>query len=407
MHHPPAHSATALPTLNFGIPICGKVLKLSLIRDWLVLTAMLGLSPFTWGQSIPSETPAGTGIPPKAGWYEIPNTQLAPHCPADPSIEGNSGCRAVVNAWNGGVADTKRNRLIIWGGGHGDYYGNEVYGLDLNSMKMSRLTEPSPVTNVTRCPEAYDDGRPSSRHTYNGLAYLAGQHKMFVFGGSKANCGFMSADTWALDLAKMEWRNMDPHGADSPSNNPGVTADYDPNSGMVFLSDTANFFRYDPAKNAYTRLKPLSGVDYRLSGVIDPKRKLFFMVGGPGQFWAIDIQPGSNFTAQDWSHKVTGCEPLLHALYPGLAFDPERKLIVGWAGGDTVYLFHSDTRACTSESYPGGPGPEQANGTFGRFRYFPELGVFALVNDWKQNAFLLRLAPSTNPVATPAQPSNN
>jgi len=43
-------------------------------------------------------------------------------------------------------ADTKSNRLIIWGGGHGDYFGNEVYGLDLNNMTMSRLTEPSPVT---------------------------------------------------------------------------------------------------------------------------------------------------------------------------------------------------------------------------------------------------------------------
>jgi hypothetical protein len=313
----------------------------------------------------------------------------------------------VVAAWNGGIADTKRNRLIIWGGGHGDYYGNEVYGLDLNSMTMSRLTEPSPVTNVTSCPEAYGDGQPSSRHTYNGMAYLARQDKIFVFGGSKANCGFMSGGTWTFDLAKLEWKNMDPHGGDSPANNPGVIADYDPNSGMVFLSDTANFFRYDFAENTYTRLKPLSGIDYHLSGVIDPKRKLFFMIGGSGQFWAIDIQAGSNFTVQDWSHKATGCDALLHAPYPGLAYDPERKLIVGWAGGDTVYLFHPDTHTCSPQIYPGGPGLAQPNGTFGRFRYFPELGVFALVNDWKQNAFLLRLAATTNPVAPPVQQSNN
>jgi len=407
MDHPPARSAAALLTPRFAIPMFGKAFRLSSICNWLVLTTMLWVTPLARGPGITSETAAGTRISQRAGWSEIPNTQLGPHCPADPSIEGGSGCRAVVNAWNGGVADTKRNRLIVWGGGHGDYYGNEVYGLDLNNMKMSRLTEPSPVTNIVSCPEAYGDGRPSSRHTYNGLAYLARQDKMFVFGGSKANCGFMSGGTWTLDLARMEWRSMDPHRGDSPANHPGVIADYDPNTGMVFLSDTANFFRYDFTENTYTRLKPLSGMDYHLSGVIDPKRKLFFMIGGSGQFWAIGIQAGSNFTAQDWSHKVTGCDPLLYAHYPGLAYDPQSELIVGWAGGDTVYLFHPDTRACSSRTYPGGPGPAQPNGTFGRFRYFPQLDVFALVNDWKQNAFLLRLAATTNPVATPAQPSNN
>jgi hypothetical protein len=300
-----------------------------------------------------------------------------------------------------------RNRLIIWGGGHNDYYGNEVYALDLNNMTMSRLTDPSPVTNVKNCPEAYDDGRPSARHTYNGLAYLAALDKMFLYGGSKANCGFMSAGTWTFDLRKMEWRNMDPHGGDSAASNPGAIAEYDPYRGMVFLSDLANLFLYDPAKNSYARLQVLSGVDYHLSGVIDPETRLFFMIGGPGQLWAIDIAAGSKFALQDWSHKVTGCERLLHAPSPGLAYDPDQRVIAGWTGGDSVYLFHSDTHTCTAETYPGGPGPAQPNGTFGRFRYFPRLGVFALVNDWKQNAFLLRLARPTNPVATPLQPSNN
>ncbi len=97
------------------------------------------------------------------------------------AVQGDTGCSAVITAWNGAIADTRRNRLIIWGGGHSDYYGNEVYALDLNNMTMSRLTDPSLVTNVKSCPEAYDDGRPSARHTYNGLAYITAQDKMFVY----------------------------------------------------------------------------------------------------------------------------------------------------------------------------------------------------------------------------------
>jgi hypothetical protein len=407
MEHAQGHCDGTLPKGISGISEFRKVFNLSASCKWLVLTAMLGLSSLVWGQSKIPETAAAPSLPTKAGWYEIPNTQLAPHCPMVPGIEANTGCKAVVNAWNGGVADTKRNRLIIWGGGHSDYFGNEVYALDLNSMTISRLTEPSPVTNVRSCPEAYDDGRPSARHTYSGLAYLAELDKMYVFGGSKSSCGYMSGGTWEFDLAKLEWKRMDPHGGDRPASNAGAVADYDPNSGMVFLSDTANLFRYDPAKNVYTSVTVVSGVDYHLSGVIDPHGKLFFLIGGPGQLWAIDIGKGSKYIVQDWSHKVSGCEPLLHAPYPGLAYDPERKLIVGWAGGDTVYFLNSDTRACSSETYPGGPGPAQPNGTFGRFRYFPGLGVFALLNDWKENAFLLRLGAATNPVATPAPPGNN
>jgi hypothetical protein len=375
-------------------------------RNGLILLGMACVCGPAMPQSKKLPSTQRDAIPTNPGWYEIPSTQIAPLCPSNPAVEGNTGCRAVISAWNGGIADTIGNRLILWGGGHNDYFGNELYALDLNTLTMSRLTDPSAPTNVNDCPEAYPDGRPSARHTYNGLAYLPHQNSMFAYGGSKSVCGGMSDATWAFDLATLNWRKTEPHGIDRPANNPGVVADYDPNSGMVFLSDTLSFFRYDPAANKYQKLNSLRGVDYHLSGVIDPVRKLFFMIGGPAQFWAIDIQPGSRFALQDWARKVHGCDALLHANSPGLAYDLDSKQIVGWAGGDTVYLFDPDTRTCTAETHTAGPGPAQPNGTFGRFRYFPSLGVFALVNGWKQNAFLLRLS-STNGVAAPSQHSNN
>jgi hypothetical protein len=351
-------------------------------------------------QNTPAMPPVKT-IPQRSGWYEIPETQLAPHCPSDPVIQGNSGCRAVITAWSGGIADTKRNRLIIWGGGHADYFGNEVYALDLNNLTIVRLNDPSPITNLASCPEAYPDGRPSARHTYNSLAYISGQDRMFAYGGGKSACGFLSRGTWTLGLDQLQWTSMDPHRGDTPANTPGVVADYDPNSGMVFLSDGADFFRYDPVKNSYTSLHPLRDVDYHLSGVIDSKRKLFLMMGGPGQLWVIDIKPGSKYIPQDWSHATHGCDALLKAPYPGLAYEPERQSIVGWAGGDTVYIFNPDTKTCTPETYSGGPGSAQPNGTMGRFRYFPALGVFSVVNDWKQNAFTLRLSQAASLVGRP------
>jgi hypothetical protein len=67
--------------------------------------------------------------------------------------------------------------------------------------------------------------------------------------------------------------------------------------------------------------------------------------------------------------------------------------MIGWAGGDTIYVLDLDTKACTAVTHGGGPGAQNANGTMGRFRYFPSLNVFAVICDWKRNAFTLRLSP--------------
>ena len=89
-----------------------------------------------------------------AGWQDLTNTKLKSVCPADSFGGINYAfadyCGAVITAWSGAAADTKRNRLIIWGGGHVDYSGNEVYSLNLGSAPptMTRLTDPSDFTKT-------------------------------------------------------------------------------------------------------------------------------------------------------------------------------------------------------------------------------------------------------------------
>lgn len=190
---------------------------------------------------------------------------------------------------------------------------------------------------------------------------------MFVHGGAKSPCGTMSDATWVLDLGTLQWSRREPHQGDTPAATPGVAADFDPVSGLVFLTDTRGFFSYDARTNTYTRLKSYEGMDYHLTGVIDPPRRLFFLVGGTCQFWSIDIRPRSKYELRDWSRRVRGCETLMHTPYPGLAYDPRQRAIVGWAGGDTAYVFRPDAAACTAVAYRGGPGASQPNGTHGRF----------------------------------------
>jgi hypothetical protein len=336
------------------------------------------------------------------GWHELPNTKLGSVCPSNnPEYAFGSNCMNVIAAWSGGIADDARNRLIIWGGGHNDYYGNELYALDLNRSVLTRLNDPSPLNPGPAplpCTPALPDGKPNTRHTYGGLSYIAHADRMYAFGGIVAcTNGGGSNDTWTLNLATLQWTRMDPHKGTEPRTINGVSmSDYDPNTKLVFMENTRDFYSYDFDKNTYARLQyDTREISYHMSAVIDPKRKLFILFGGEwdgnGGIKVINIAPHSNYQIQDWNAHVKGCEKLRNVAYPGLAYDPVQSLIVGWGGGDAVYLFDPDAKTCKTVSYPNGPGDGQHNGTHGRFRYFPKLDVFALVNDVNENAYTLRL----------------
>ena len=360
------------------------------------VTATAAADPTKLASASVTVTAVTSGLPTSLGWYQIPNTQQAPVCPAD-----TTGCQNVIAAWGSGIADTKRNRLVFWGGGHGDYGGNEVYALDLNTLQMLRLNNHSPL-NTGSCIETLSDGNPNARHSYDDLAYIASADQMFSYTGALyCSNGSGSTAVWTLDLPTLTWAQkitstLTPNGG-------FASADYDPNSGNVFVHTESwgMFGKYNLASNTMTTLATFLDVNYYVTAVVDPKRKAFFMFGA-NQAFRIDIS-GADTTYGLHTLAATGCS-FISADAPGAAYDPVQDRVVGWSGGNTVYLYNPDTDSCTSVTYPNGPGAPQANGTNGRFRYFPALNVFALVNDWQQNAFALRLTSGGGSPPPPAAP---
>jgi hypothetical protein len=337
-------------------------------------------------------TDGGGTLCPGLGWCEVTNTKLREVCSTDPAVQGVMGCKGVTGAWGGGIADQTRNRLIVWGGGHNDYYGNEIYAFNLDGLTVQRLNEPSaPNPTPKQCIGVLPDNTPNSRHSYNGLAYLRHSEQMLVFSGAIAcQPGGFSNDTWTLDLASLRWTLKDPtHGGPPAAGVPAMA--YDPVSRLAFVHDTAALWTYDDASNTYTRVIEDAAIDYHLTAEIDLKRRLLILFGG-GQVRAVALDKGT-YQMQTWDTLVTGCNPIRDAAYPGLAYDPVQGLIVGWAGGDAVYLFDPDAKACTAVTHGGGPGPQQDNGTNGRFRYFEQQKAFVVLNDVDQNVFSLRLTP--------------
>ena len=194
-------------------------------------------------------------IPTTLGWHQMPNTKLRSVCAAEqgfPQVWGAEGCSGITEDWNGGVMDTTRNRLIIWGGGHNGYYGNEIYAVNLDTQTIERLNDPG-LPIATSCTEAIAGGtQPNSRHTYDGIEYVPTADLMFVFGGS-LGCmtGEFGADTWTFDFKAKKWTRITPTGP-IPWGDAGVMTAYDPVTGLVFLHDRKHLYSY----NVATRTTP-------------------------------------------------------------------------------------------------------------------------------------------------------
>jgi hypothetical protein len=350
-----------------------------------------------------------SGVTPGLGWTDLVGQQIAPNCPPNPGTNGS--CYGTVEAWNGAVGDTTRNRMCLPGdGGHNDYQGNEIYCLDMNTLTISRLSDPSNPT--PRCSLAYSDGRSSSRHEYGGSTYIPTTDRIFRWGGvwDCAAGGFQN-DTWEINPAAITlgssglsgWSQIN-NGSVSPtpcagSGNPQTA--YDPNNNVVWVNEnctTGGLWSYNPTTKVYTqRLNAANNLTVHQQIVLDPSRKVIMRFGDGGA-QKIDI---SNMASPVMT-SVTGCAALNSEVAPGLAYDSSNQLIVGWPNfGNTVWLYNATTDTCSSLTFPNGPtdshhtgSPSTTNGTYGRFQYFPSCDCFALINDWDLDAFTLKISSS-------------
>ncbi len=373
------------------------------VRDAGVRDAGTSNPPGDAGTVVTGSRDGGSPFP--LGWSRLPGTTLTSVCHESDRFFGfNQDCRAIINAWSGGVGDTKRNRLVVWGGGHSDYYGNEVYALDLGQRKLLRLNDPTPLSTYSECVSTLSDGKPTTRHTYGGLTYLPKLDKMALFGGV-ASCqagGFMD-DVFLLDFAALDatpqsaanWEHVIAH---VPNLNYGGilgASDYDPVSDLTLVyTSRGQLLAFNAATNTAPVVGTLSNDDgYHYTGVVEPALRQFFIIGG-GHAWSWALGSGTNAPAVDLKSQLKGCDPLISADYPGLVYDPDEKRIVAWAGGPTVYVVDLATKTCTPHTFTANaPGAQVNQGTHGRFRYFPAYKTFLLVNEPEEDAFVLNFSP--------------
>jgi hypothetical protein len=337
-------------------------------------------------------------------WYEVPNSKIRDVLP-NPLPPGTTGPAAVVSAWSGAAYDTARDCYIVTGGGHGDYAGNELYSLCLNTLQWQRIWGPTPNASIPPVTqggsETYLNGDPASVHTYGGLQYLPNVDRLWRFSGSLwGGSGGFGKIGWFFDFASSSWQQR---AAGIYAFGTIPYSAYDTVTGHVFVHRYNRFEEYDPTNDTWsTRGSYGPGTTPSASAVIDPVRRKFLLIGsGAVQQYDLNLAT-SNLTAIT----TTGDTAPLNAAYPGVEYDPVSDRIVAWIGGADVYALNMNTLvwtkispAATNNVIPTAP---PGTGTHGRWRYIPSKNAFIVVNSIDQNAYVYKLSPLP---ATPPSPA--
>ncbi len=339
-------------------------------------------------------------------WMELPDSLMRPVCvPDSAGVRGVGGCPQVIKAWSTAALDTNRRRMLVWGGGHADYLGNEVYSFHIPSGTWRRLTEPSSGQEQSRDPLA--NGAPVSRHTYDGVEYVGHADMLFASGGSRGGDGWATNVTWVFNGVDT-WTDQAP----DPIGPGGLEAAsaYDPASRMVIYRLAENLYQYDLDTNTWTRLQALDRAPewprYARSGsktgTIDTRRGLFWSVGNR-DILVWDIAEGRMVT-DDWvtsgggdytNTDLVGDRPdqlfeggggdIYNAGAPGFDYDAAADAMVAWVGEGGPWRLDLETRTWSQGNGEGAPISMNSGGTFGRWRYVAAYNVFVLINSVEEN----------------------
>lgn len=94
---------------------------------------------------------------------------------------------SIIRAWSSFAWDSNNSRMILWGGGHANTSGNDVYIWSAYTRQWSlayHSTLPVQVGGVARYRSTDDTASPVSSHTYANNVYLPTTDRFLTMGGA-------------------------------------------------------------------------------------------------------------------------------------------------------------------------------------------------------------------------------
>ncbi len=349
-------------------------------------------------------------------WVAVSSNTVASvsACPNDAcNYSGSNGVSGVMDDWNGGAFATNlgaAGSLLVFGGGHSGYNGNEVYAFDVAQGAWSRLTNPVSPPNCDFSTSTMAGNSPCVPHTYDYLEYSAITNEFVKLGSSADNETVVGTPyVHALNLQTKQWRR----GARMPTwegtisdDGEGASSAWDPVHNVLWwhgawraFATSVNVLRkYDPVADTWTEY-PGANLGIDLAAAFDSQRQILVVLDGrtTKSVYAYDT---SVATPVMYKLATTGDLTAQQTYSGGLEYDPVTDQFVAWNGGSVVYTLKAPTNwktgTWTWKAITAGAGSASptanANGTFGRFRYVPALNAFIVVNDVTAPTYMYKLS---------------
>lgn len=357
----------------------------------MLLAIALSLLAHAYGAA--AEPPADHPVlkMPANSWLAIPRTPMravAAEAAKFPKAMGICGPAGVINAWSGAALDSRRNRLVLFGGGHGDYGGNELYAFDCSRLAWERLTDPYPEPKDDGS-DRNPDGTPQSRHSYGGLAYLAHVDRLFALGGAIFRSGAGSCTkVWTCDFSANNAWQQDADKAPAPTGYDQMCT-YDPATGKLWWGGRdgggwCSLWSYDVATKAWAKKSKTDVTGYSALAM-DSKRGRVVVLIGDGKAQLYDVRG----TAAMQEVALTGGKGD-KCFEVGFEYDPVADRYVRFGLDDTVHVLDPTTWAWTANQ-PAGAPKGKPYGPFGRWRYVAALNAFVVVTGIDEDVHFYKL----------------
>ena len=327
-------------------------------------------------------------------WGRLNENSFSDVWPEDSlSAEFGSSPARVLHTWSSTAYDSNRGDLILWGGGHAIYSGNEVYRWDAGTMLWERASLPSAVVNLednptgdSRVYETVDgvDHSPISSHTYDNNAFFPIADKYVNLGGAAYNTGGAFLKIEGDSVQKTGPYFWDPEKADpdkvggltgshvNPEDNPDILGgemwenrESLPGDFRSFVNGVSDYAEEDGKDVLYVADKPGNNQSklwkYTAHDVDDPSQDTWEVVGRMGDshsnsgagavapdqeifvrtagnqftFWDLSQAGPQNGNQHFTPNDPTG-EFQLNSRW-GMEFDSHREQFVLWGGNEEVW----------------------------------------------------------------------
>lgn len=316
---------------------------------------------------------------PVGQWIDIPNTSIFDVLPPESfesPIKYINGPRSIVGAWNGASWNEQDQQLhMIANGGHADYCGNEHPVFDADDLTVTLLVGPSSLGDKTYSELRDDgmtpDGRPVSRHSYNGTVFNSDNRKHYLFPGSSCDpAGDGDNKVWEIDNdtgAAVLVKDRDlPTVGDTGWRGTRNQAVYDPITKKIWVSNMGFFYSFDPVtyeRKSFQTNQAQFPYGFKQGVAIDVQRRIMLLTGG-GSFWTYHID--NNVLTK---HTDKGAD--FNACYaPGVMFAQSLDKYIVSCDGATYYLIDPVTFDYTAHQTTGpNPEPPGTNGFYGKLQW--------------------------------------